>query len=93
MLLIARALMSAPRLMLIDEISEGLQPSVIERLAEVLKAQRDEFVTSMLLVEQNVRFALSVADSFLLIKSGEIIDRGRVGEAGAEVRIANHLSV
>ena len=93
MLLVARALMSAPRLMLIDEITEGLQPSVIERLAGVLKAQRDEFVTSILLVEQNVRFALSVADSYLLIKSGEIIDRGRVGEAAAEASIGNHLSV
>jgi branched-chain amino acid transport system ATP-binding protein len=93
MLLVARALMSAPRLMLIDEITEGRQPSVIERLAGVLKAQRDEFVTSILLVEQNVRFALSVADSYLLIKSGEIIDRGRVGDATAEASIANHLSV
>jgi len=93
MLLVARALMSAPRLMLIDEITEGLQPTVIERLAGVLKAQRDEFMTSILLVEQNVRFALSVADSYLLIKSGEIIDRGRVGEADAQARIADHLSV
>ena len=93
MLLVARALMSAPRLMLIDEITEGLQPSVIERLAGVLKAQRDEFGTSMLLVEQNVRFALSVADAYLLIKSGEIVARGRVGETGAEQAIGEHLSV
>jgi ABC-type branched-subunit amino acid transport system ATPase component len=93
MLLVARALMAAPKLMLIDEITEGLQPSVIERLAGVLRAQRDEFGTAILLVEQNVRFALSVADSFALIKSGEIVDRGRVGDAGAEASIGTHLSV
>lgn len=93
MLLVARALMAAPRLMLIDEISEGLQPSVIERLAAVLRAQRDEHGTSILLVEQNVRFALSVADSYALIKSGEIVDRGSVGTPGAETDIAAHLSV
>ncbi|MES1147907.1 MAG: ATP-binding cassette domain-containing protein, partial [Bradyrhizobium guangdongense] len=42
MLLVSRALMSKPRLMLVDEISEGLQPSVIERLAGVLRAERDK---------------------------------------------------
>jgi ABC-type branched-subunit amino acid transport system ATPase component len=93
MLLVARSLMSAPRLMLIDEITEGLQPSVIERLAAVLKAQRDEFGTAILLVEQNVRFALSVAESYLLIKSGEIVDRGRVEDVGAQENIVQHLSV
>lgn len=93
MLLVARALMSAPKLMLIDEITEGLQPSVIERLAGVLRAQRERHGTAILLVEQNVRFALSVADAYALIKSGEIVDRGEVGAPGVESAIAAHLSV
>lgn len=62
MLLIARALLSAPALILIDEITEGLQPSVIERLAAILRSERERSGTAMLLVEQNVSFALSVAD-------------------------------
>ena len=93
MLLVARALMSKPSLMLIDEITEGLQPSVIERLAVVLKAQRDAFGTAILLIEQHIGFALSVADAYLLFKSGEIIDRGLAGDADAEKQIVEHLSL
>ena len=59
MLLVARALMARPRLMLVDEISEGLQPSVVRRLAGVFADERDRLGTAMLLVEQNVRFALA----------------------------------
>jgi urea transport system ATP-binding protein len=93
MLLIARALMSRPRLMLIDEISEGLQPSVVQRLGTTLRAQRDEFGTAILLVEQNVRFALAVADGYAVLKLGAVVERGLVGEPGAESRINEHLRV
>lgn len=93
MLLVARALMSQPKLMLIDEISEGLQPSVVERLAGVLRAERDQSKVSMLLIEQNVKFALSVADRYAVLKLGEIVDRGAVGAAGVERRIVDQLSV
>jgi branched-chain amino acid transport system ATP-binding protein len=94
MLLVARALISRPRLMLVDEISEGLQPSVIERLAEVLKAERDGAGTAILLVEQNVNFALSIADRYAVLKLGEIIEQGRV-VAGSDVvqRVINRLEV
>jgi branched-chain amino acid transport system ATP-binding protein len=93
MLLIARALMSRPRLMLVDEISEGLQPSLIGTLAAVLRAERDDRGTAVLLVEQNVRFALAVADSYAVLKRGEVVDRGEVGRPDAERRIDEHLSV
>lgn len=93
MLLVARALMSQPRLMLIDEITEGLQPSVIERLAAVLRAERDEDRVAMLIIEQNVKFALSVADRYAVLKLGEIADRGAIGGAEVERRITDQLSV
>jgi ABC-type branched-subunit amino acid transport system ATPase component len=93
MLLVARALMSRPKLMLIDEISEGLQPSVIERLAGVLRAERDESKVSILIIEQNVKFALSVADRYAVLKLGEIVDRGDIGGADVERRITDQLSV
>jgi branched-chain amino acid transport system ATP-binding protein len=92
MLIIGRALLARPRLMLIDEITEGLQPSVILRLAEVLRAERQRGGTAILLVEQNVRFALSLADRYAVLARGEIVDEGSVG-GGAEARIAEHLSV
>ncbi len=82
MLIIARALMAEPKLMLVDEITEGLQPSVIARLAEVLRAQRDAG-TAILLIEQNVRFALSVADRYAVLTRGEIVDASDV-QQGAE---------
>ena len=93
MLLVARALMSRPKLMLIDEISEGLQPSVIERLAGVLRAERDESKVSILIIEQNVKFALSVANRYAVLKLGEIVDRGDIGGADVERRITDQLSV
>src|SRR5262249_42904644 len=73
MLLVARVLMSRPRLMLVDEISEGLQPSVIERLTEVFRSERAQSQTAMLLIEQHVRFALAVADRYAVLKLGEIV--------------------
>ncbi len=93
MLLLTRALIAGPRLMLVDEISEGLQPSVIQRLVEVLREERRETGLSILLVEQNVRFALAVADRYAVLKRGEIVDRGEVGAPGAEASIHEHLSV
>jgi len=93
MLLVARALMSQPRLMLLDEITEGLQPSVVDRLSQVLRAERDRSQASVLLIEQNVKFALSVADRYAVLKLGEIVDRGRVGETNAERKITDELSV
>ena len=93
MLLVARALLSRPRLMLVDEITEGLQPSVILRLAEVLRAEMRSLDLSILLVEQNVRFALAVADRYAVLARGEIVDSGLVGESDAERRIQAHLAV
>ena len=93
MLLVARALMSRPKLMLIDEITEGLQPSVIELLAGVLRAERDESKVSILLIEQNVKFAMSVADRYAVLKLGEIADRGDVGAPHIERRITDQLTV
>lgn len=92
MLLVARALMARPRLMLIDEISEGLQPSVVQKLAEVLRAERAASGVAMLLVEQNVRFAGAVADGYAVLKRGEIVDIGRIADPGADAKITRELS-
>ena len=93
MLLISRAILARPRLMLVDEISEGLQPSVVDRLAAVLAAERRAHGTAMLLVEQNVAFALAVADRFAVLTSGEVVERGETGDAGAAARIERHMTV
>ena len=93
MLLISRAILARPRLMLVDEISEGLQPSVVDRLAGVLAAERRLHGTAMLLVEQNVAFALAVADRFAVLTSGEVVERGGTADPGAGTRIERHMTV
>ena len=93
MLILARALMARPRLLLIDEITEGLQPSVIERICGVLAAERQEGSIAMLIVEQNIRFALQTADRFAVLDRGELVEQGAVGEADAHERIFRRLGI
>ena len=92
MLIVARALMMRPRLLLVDEISEGLQPSVVDRIAAILRAERAERGTAMLVVEQNLDFALRIADRWAVLKRGEIDDAGVAGPA-VRGRILEHLSI
>ena len=93
MLLIARALLSQPALMLVDEITEGLQPSVIERVGIALRRERERRGTTMLLVEQNVGFALAVADRYAVLKRGAIVIEGAAGDTGAAEAIRAQLRV
>jgi branched-chain amino acid transport system ATP-binding protein len=93
MLLVARALLSRPSLMLVDEITEGLQPSVIERVGTALRRERERFGTTMLLVEQNVGFALQVADRYAVLKRGEIVVEGATSDPGAAEAIRAQLRV
>ena len=93
MLLVARALMMRPSIILLDEITEGLQPSVIDRLADALLWERNRHGTTLLLIEQNVPFALKVADRYTVLKQGEIIDHGDAKDETAAASIFEHLRV
>lgn len=93
MLLVARTLMSRANVMLFDEITEGLQPSVVEAIAQALKWERDQRGTAMLIVEQNVSFALRVADRYLVLKQGEVVDEGSPRSPQAGRAILEHLRV
>lgn len=73
MLLMARALISEPTLMMVDEISEGLQPTMLERITEAVNALAEQERVTVLLVEQNVRFVDKVADTAAVIKRGRVI--------------------
>ncbi|MCJ2065925.1 ABC transporter ATP-binding protein [Methylobacterium sp. J-088] len=92
MLILGRALMLRPRLLLIDEISEGVQPSMVARLRGVLQAERAAGV-SMLVVEQHVAFALGLADRYAVLKLGEIVDSGPARAPDAQARVIDHLAV
>jgi len=93
MLLMSRALIAGPQLMLVDEISEGLQPSMVDRMAEALVRARDELDISVLLVEQHLDFALSVANRFMVLKLGEIVEQGGVNDPDATRCLSAHLAV
>ena len=92
MLIVARALMAKPDVLLLDEVTEGLQPSVVDRLSEVLVRVRREIGTSMIVVEQHLPFALSISDRYLVFKRGEIVDAAVV-DAGASARIDAHMRI
>jgi ABC-type branched-subunit amino acid transport system ATPase component len=93
MLLMARALLTRPRLVLIDEIAEGLQPAVIARLQEILAEERRARGTTIVLVEQNVGFALALADRYAVLKVGRIVETGNSNDHGARKTIERHLAI
>jgi branched-chain amino acid transport system ATP-binding protein len=72
MLAVARALMPSPHLLLLDEPSVGLSPVAVGQLMDALRRLRDEQGVSMLLVEQNVRAALSIADRVYAMRLGSV---------------------
>lgn len=75
MLLMSRALIVQPKVILVDEISEGLQPTMVGKMADALVRMATDNDTSILLVEQNVGFVAKVADEVALLKLGQIVDR------------------
>ena len=76
MLVIGRAMMAAPRLMLLDEPSLGLAPFVVREIFDILRRLNQEMKITMLLVEQNVRIALTIADYGYIMENGRIVLHG-----------------
>jgi ABC-type branched-subunit amino acid transport system ATPase component len=93
MLLIARAMLTRPRLILIDEITEGLQPAVITRLQDILAQERRTHGMTIVLVEQNVGFALALTDRYAVLKVGTIVETGNSNDPGARKTIERHLAI
>ena len=92
MLSIARALMLNPSLLLLDEPSEGLAPMIVQDIVEVLRNLKREGL-AILLVEQNLRTALAVADRHHVMNKGEICFTGSSGELeGNEFVLRNYPS-
>jgi branched-chain amino acid transport system ATP-binding protein len=76
MLAVGRGIMSRPRLLLVDEMSLGLAPVVVERMLPVLRRVADEFGTGVLFVEQHVAQALEVADRAYVLNHGRLVLEG-----------------
>jgi len=82
MLAIGRALMSEPRLLIVDELSLGLMPKMVDICLDVLVRLRSEGLT-VVLVEQNTARALDVADDVCVVSSGSVVFRGTAAQATA----------
>ncbi|MBJ6750221.1 ABC transporter ATP-binding protein [Geomonas anaerohicana] len=80
MLAIGRALMARPKLLLLDEPSMGLAPLVVQDIFKVIERLRREEGTTILLVEQNARAALKVADRGYVLETGKVILEGKASE-------------
>ncbi|MBR5966269.1 MAG: urea ABC transporter ATP-binding subunit UrtE [Treponema sp.] len=82
-LAIARALVSRPKLLILDEPTEGIQPSIIEDIAAAIQKVNKEFGITVLIVEQYLDFALSVSDRYYVMDKGEITLGGLSKNASA----------
>jgi len=91
-LAIARALASDPKMLLLDEPTEGIQPSIIREMARTLKAIRDKRGLSIIVSEQVLSFALDIADRILVIEKGEIVHE-ELRSSVDEAKVASYLSV
>ena len=83
LLALARALAGKPTLLLLDEPTEGIQPSIIEEIAETLATLRDRMKLTIVLVEQNLEFIAAVSQRVLVIKRGQLggeIPRDHLGD-------------
>jgi len=77
-LALGRALLTSPKVLLLDEPTEGIQPNIIDHIGETLLKLKKEGLVSILLVEQYLDFCLSVADSFYILDRGSIVADGQI---------------
>jgi branched-chain amino acid transport system ATP-binding protein len=87
MLALGRALASKPKILLIDELSLGLAPLIVRAIYAQLVKVRDSLGTSMLIVEQNARLALDIADHAYVLERGQIMLSGSAAELKASDRV------
>ena len=83
-LAIARALVTRPKLLLLDEPTEGIQPNIIQQIGEVIKFLRDKGDMAIVLVEQFFDFAYDLGDQFLVLERGRAILKGARSEVASE---------
>ena len=91
-LAIARALVSEPKVLILDEPTEGIQPSIIKELAQVLKRIRDQRGLSILVSEQVLSFVMDSADRIMVIENGKIVHENERNKLDQET-IVKYLSV
>ena len=93
MLAIGRALMGNPRVLLMDEPSEGLAPQIVAEVGRIIAQLKSEG-QSIVLVEQNIKLTLELADDIVILNSGTVVFRGAAGDIKMnDAIVAQHLGV
>lgn len=87
-LAIARALITKPKLLLLDEPTEGIQPNIIQQIGRVISYLRDQGEMAIILVEQYFDFAFDLADHFYALRRGEVVLDGARAEVKRETLLA-----
>ncbi len=91
-LAIARALAAGPKLLLLDEPTEGIQPSIIKDIGRVIRMLADRKTMAIVLVEQYYDFAAELADQYLVMERGEVIARGTGANMAAD-RVRERMAI
>lgn len=91
-LAIARCLMSEPKMILLDEPTEGIQPNVVMEIADILKRIAEETGITIAVVEQNLKFARRLAEDYVIIQKGTVVAGGKLAELDDEIT-KKYLSV
>ena len=91
-LAIARALLTNPKLLILDEPTEGIQPSIIDQIEDAIHLLKKRGNLSIILVEQYLEFAKTVSDTFYILDRGSVVQSGKSAQLTAQI-IATHLSV
>jgi urea transport system ATP-binding protein len=91
-LALGRALAIEPKLLILDEPTEGIQPNIVQLIGETVTKLRQETGIAVLLVEQKLAFARKVAERFTILDRGRSVATGTIGELSDEL-IQRHLSV
>jgi branched-chain amino acid transport system ATP-binding protein len=89
-LVIARALMAAPRVLLLDEPSLGLAPKIVTQVMELIRRLRDDGGLTVLLVEQNARSALAIADKGVVLNVGKVVAAADAADLAADEALRRH---
>ena len=91
MLSIARPLLLNPRIMLLDEPSQGLAPLIVREVMQVVRRMRDDGL-SVLLIEQNAPLSLSIADRAYILDDGKVVYSGKAAELAKDTELVNKLA-